>query len=135
LQSRCVASSVNLLYALQAVRVVRFSSHKEDDLPLVDAAKVCFAKYADFEGRASRSEYWWFFLAVLIGSAAASLISMRLYALFAVLTLLPMIAVGARRLHETNKSGWWQLLALVPFGIFVVFIFLAQKAQPLPEPR
>jgi uncharacterized membrane protein YhaH (DUF805 family) len=104
-------------------------------LPLVDAVKVCFVKYADFEGRASRSEYWWFFLAVLIASAAASLISMRLYALFAVLTLLPMIAVGARRLHETNKSGWWQLLALVPFGIFVVFIFLAQKAQPLPNPR
>jgi len=99
-------------------------------MPLIDAIKVCFAKYADFEGRASRSEYWWFFLAVLIGSTAAWLVSPRIYALVEVATLLPMIAVGARRLHETNKSGWWQLLGLVPFGIFVVLIFLAQKAQP-----
>jgi uncharacterized membrane protein YhaH (DUF805 family) len=98
-------------------------------MPLVDAIKTCFAKYADFEGRASRSEYWWFFLAVSIGSMVTWLTSPRIYALFEVVTLLPMLAVGARRLHETNKSGWWQLLALVPFGIFVVLIFMAQKAQ------
>ena len=104
-------------------------------MPLIDAVKVCFRKYADFEGRASRSEYWWFFLAVLIGGTAVASISIRLCGLFEVLTLLPMIAVGARRLHETNKSGWWQLLALVPSVIFLVFILLAQRAEPLANAR
>jgi len=97
-----------------------------------DAVRACLAKYADFNGRAARTEYWWFFLAVLLGSAAASIISLKVYLLFALATLLPMIAVGARRLHDTNRSGWWQLLALVPFGVVVVFILLAQRSK---EPR
>ncbi|HEY7096457.1 MAG TPA: DUF805 domain-containing protein [Terriglobales bacterium] len=97
-------------------------------MPIVDSVKVCFAKYADFNGRAPRTEYWWFFLAVLLVSAAASIISLRFYALVEVATMLPMIAVGARRLHDTNRSGWWQLLALVPFGVFAVVILLAQPS-------
>ncbi|PYX34224.1 MAG: hypothetical protein DMG80_03030 [Acidobacteria bacterium] len=48
-------------------------------------------------------------------------------------TLPPMIAVGARRLHDTNRSGWWQLLALIPFGVVVPIILLAQKSIP-PNP-
>jgi len=97
-----------------------------------DAVKACLAKYADFSGRATRAEYWWFFLAVLLASAAALTVSLKAYSLFTLATLLPMIAVGARRLHDTNRSGWWQLFALVPFGVVVVFIFLAQKSK---EPR
>jgi uncharacterized membrane protein YhaH (DUF805 family) len=100
-------------------------------MPIVDAVKACLTKYADFNGRATRTEYWWFFLAVLLGSAAASLITLRVYALFSLATLLPMIAVGARRLHDTNRIGWWQLLALVPFGVILVIIFLAQRGTPL----
>ena len=95
---------------------------------MIDAVKACLAKYADFDGRATRAEYWWFFLAVLLGSAAASVIGFRTYALFALVTLLPMVAVGARRLHDTNRSGWWQLLALVPFGVILVVILLAQRS-------
>src|SRR5262245_46141726 len=95
--------------------------------------KTCLAKYADFKGQASRTEYWWFFLAVLLGSAAASLISYRLYALFAVATALPLIAVGTRRLHDTNRSGWWQLLALVPFGAILVIVFLVQRGTAKPD--
>ncbi len=100
-------------------------------MPIVDAVKACFTKYADFNGRATRTEYWWFFLAVLLGSAAATLITLKIYALFSLATLLPMIAVGARPLHDTNRSGWWQLLALVPFGVILVIIFLAQRSTPL----
>jgi len=99
-------------------------------MPIVDAVRACFAKYADFNGRATRSEYWWFFLAVLLGSAAALSIAYRLYVLFSLVTLLPMIAVGARRLHDTNRSGWWQLLALVPFGVILVVVFLVQRSTP-----
>ena len=43
---------------------------------------------------------------------------------------LPLLAAGARRLHDTNKSGWWQLLGLAPFGVIVVFIVLAQESMP-----
>ncbi|MBZ5656702.1 MAG: DUF805 domain-containing protein [Acidobacteriia bacterium] len=100
-------------------------------MPIVDAVKACFRKYAHFDGRATRTEYWWFFLAVLLGSAIASLIALRVYALFSLVALLPMIAVGARRLHDTNRSGWWQLLALVPFGVIVPLILLAQRSTPL----
>jgi uncharacterized membrane protein YhaH (DUF805 family) len=71
----------------------------------MDAVKTCLAKYADFSGRATRAEYWWFFLAVLLGSAVTSLITLRIYALFSLVTLLPLIAAGARRLHDTNRSG------------------------------
>jgi uncharacterized membrane protein YhaH (DUF805 family) len=95
-------------------------------MPIVQAVKSCFAKYADFEGRATRSEYWWFFLAVTLAGAIAMVIGVKLYTLVALVTALPMLAVGARRLHDTNRGGWWQLLGLVPFGAFVVFIFLAQ---------
>jgi uncharacterized membrane protein YhaH (DUF805 family) len=98
-------------------------------MQMVDAVKACFANYADFNGRATRSEYWWFFLAVLLGSATASLIAPRFYALFALVTLLPMIAVGARRLHDTDRSGWWQLLALAPFGVILVINLLGTKEQ------
>ena len=99
-------------------------------MPIVLAIKACLTKYGDFSGRATRSEYWWFFLAVLLGEAVTSLIAPKVYALFALLTLLPLIAVGARRLHDTNRSGWLQLLGLVPFGIIVVIIFLAQQSRP-----
>ena len=97
-------------------------------MTFLDAIRVCLAKYADFTGRATRAEYWWFFLAVLIGSAAASAAHPALYGLFSVAALLPLLAVGARRLHDTNRSGWWQLLGLVPFGIIVVIILLALPA-------
>ena len=70
-----------------------------------------------------------FFLAVLLGSAVAMIIGYRLYTLVSLVILLPMIAVGARRLHDTNRSGWWQLLALVPFGIILVVVFLAQRTE------
>ena len=99
-------------------------------MPIVDAVRACLVKYADFGGRASRSEYWWFFLAALLGSAITSLISLKVYTLFSLATLPPLIAVGARRLHDTNRSGWWQLLALIPFGVVVPFIFLAQRSKP-----
>ncbi len=94
-------------------------------MTFLTATQVCVAKYAEFDGRATRAEYWWFVLAVLIGSAAAAVSSPQLCALFSAAALLPTIAVGARRLHDTNRSGWWQLLALVPFGVFVLAFLLS----------
>lgn len=95
-----------------------------------ESIKVCFAKYADFSGRASRSEYWWFILFIILAGLAISLISQELSGLFTLGTLLPSIAAAARRLHDTNRSGWWQLIVLVPVvGFIVLVVLLAQEGK------
>lgn len=94
------------------------------------SVQTCFKKYAEFNGRALRSEYWWFALAVFLVSLVLTVISSTLSNLFSLATLLPSLAVGARRLHDTNRSGWWQLLWLIPIiGWIVMIVFLAQQGQ------
>jgi uncharacterized membrane protein YhaH (DUF805 family) len=91
--------------------------------------KLCFSKYADFNGRASRPEYWWFALFIFLASAVLSMVSNVLPGIFAIATLLPSLAVAARRLHDTERSGWWLLIGLVPVvGFIVLIVFLAQKS-------
>lgn len=82
-------------------------------------------QYADFGGHAERAEYWWFMLFVVLAAAAATLISEVLGAVVVLLLLVPLLAAGARRLHDAGHSGWWQLLALVPFGGVVPLLMLA----------
>jgi uncharacterized membrane protein YhaH (DUF805 family) len=95
-----------------------------------ESIQTCFRKYATFEGSASRSEYWWFFLFLLLASLAASVISPKLNVLFWLATLLPALAAASRRLHDTDRSGWWQLVALIPFvGFIVLLVFLVQKGR------
>ena len=95
-----------------------------------ESIKVCFRKYADFTGRATRSEYWWFFLFVLLVSSAASVVSDTLCVMFALGTLLPSLAAATRRLHDTGRSRWWQPNSLIPVvGLVVLFVFLAQEGR------
>lgn len=95
-----------------------------------ESVKVCFTKYAEFSGRASRSEYWWFVLFVILGTVAASVISDKLSILFTLATLLPSTAAAARRLHDTNRSGWWQLVGFVPLvGLIALLVLLAQESK------
>ena len=75
----------------------------------MDAVKTCFTKYADFNGRAGLPEYWWFFLFLFIASIILSGVSGLLANIFSLATFVPFIAVTARRLHDSNKSGWLQL--------------------------
>ncbi|MBS7778651.1 DUF805 domain-containing protein [Acidovorax sp. CCYZU-2555] len=94
-----------------------------------ESIRVCFSKYADFSGRATRSEYWWFVLFIILASLGISMISDVLGAIFGLATLLPSIAAATRRLHDTNRSGWWQLICLVPLiGWIVLIVFLAQDS-------
>ena len=90
------------------------------------AISSCFAKYATFSGRASRSEYWWFFLFQVLASVAASMVGELLYGLVGLGLLLPALAVGTRRLHDIGKSGWWQLLMLSGIGYFLLVYWWAQ---------
>ena len=104
--------------------------HQGHDMTFQESIKVCFNKYADFTGRASRAEYWWFMLFILLVSLAASMISPMLSGLFSLGTLLPCLAAATRRLHDTNRSGWWQLVALVPvIGFIIILVFLAQESK------
>jgi uncharacterized membrane protein YhaH (DUF805 family) len=91
---------------------------------------TCFSKYADFNGRASRSEFWWWALFVFLVSVAASFFSQMLSGIFSLATLLPYLAVGARRLHDTNRSGWFQLLSLIPLiGWIILLVFFIQEGK------
>ncbi len=92
-----------------------------------------YLKYVTFSGRARRKEYWMFMLFYIIVYIVLMIIDVLigtsgiLSGLFALGTLLPSLAVAARRLHDVNKSGWWQLLYLIPFGGFVVLYFLVSR--------
>ena len=95
-----------------------------------ESIQVCFKKYADFTGRAGRPEYWWFMLFIVLAGAAAGIISHYASALFYLATLLPSVAAATRRLHDTGRSGWWQLIGLVPIlGWIVLLVFLTQEGK------
>ena len=94
------------------------------------AIKTCFGKYVDFNGRALRSEFWYFQLFLFIASVVLQEVSKPLSGAFGLATLLPNLAVGARRLHDIGKSGWWQLLWLVPvIGWIVLIVWWATKGE------
>jgi uncharacterized membrane protein YhaH (DUF805 family) len=96
----------------------------------IDAIKICFNKYADFNGCASRPEFWWWVLFTFLGSAALRTVSFSLSGLFSIATFLPSIAVGARRLHDTDRSGWLQLLGLIPVvGWIILIIWCAERGK------
>ena len=97
----------------------------------VDAVKHCLRQYATVTGRARRPEFWWFMLFAFLVSTAASVIDPRLNALVSIALLLPALAVSARRLHDIDKSGWWQLVGIVPFvGWIIVLYWYVQPSQP-----
>jgi len=99
-------------------------------MTFVESIKTCFSKYADFNGRASRPELWWWVLFVILASAALSTISSMLSGLFSLAVLVPNIAVTARRLHDTDRSGWLQLVALIPLiGWIVVIYWCVQEGK------
>lgn len=100
--------------------------------------KTCFNKFAQFSGRASRSEFWFFVLFGTIGSAVAVVIDTMIfnysweedgpiYIIFQIIIFIPSIAVGSRRLHDIDKSGWWQLLIFTIIGIIPLIIWFAKK--------
>lgn len=99
--------------------------------------------YATFSGRARRKEYWMFFLFnvlislglgvldVVAGTYSVEYETGFFSGLYSLLVLIPGIAVGVRRLHDTNRSGWWILISLIPLiGVIVLFVFMCLDSQP-----
>ena len=101
------------------------------------AVKSCFSRYATFNGRASRSEYWYFQLfvhvtlavLVVLASIARDMATAVGVAgcVFYLFIWLPSLAAAVRRLHDRNRSGWHYLWVLVPFGAIAVLIWLSQE--------
>lgn len=110
--------------------------------------KSVFSKYADFSGRATRSEYWYFYLfnflvvmvyyialfAMLVSgsrdSSAAGYLSV-MFIIYALVMTIPSLAVTVRRLHDTGHSGWWIFLNLIPvIGSIVLFIWFITDSDP-----
>ena len=99
--------------------------------------------YATYSGRARRKEYWMFFLFnvlislglgvldVVAGTYSVEYETGFFSGLYSLLVLIPGIAVGVRRLHDTNRSGWWILISLIPIiGVLVLFVFTCLDSQP-----
>ena len=101
---------------------------------------TCFGKFFTFSGRASRPEFWWFYLfSVLISWGAdiatgASMgpnsdVAAGIQVLLGLIFFFPTLAVSTRRLHDTGHSGWWQLLYLTGIGIIVLIVWWASKGE------
>ena len=107
-------------------------------MSFTEAIKTCFHKYVDFSGRASRSEYWWFFLFTVIARLVAVFIP-GVGFIAGLVLLLPSLAAMVRRLHDINRTGWWTLLlagmgvvGMIPGVYIAVFIGFWAGAK-LPE--
>ena len=101
-----------------------------------------FSKYFQFQGRARRAEYWWFTLfnalmstGITIVENGTGLTDMEasfgpLSALYLLVTLLPTLTLGVRRLHDIGRSGWWLLIGIIPFiGILVLLVFVCIDSE------
>lgn len=106
-------------------------------MTFMESVQTVFSNYATFVGRAKRSEFWWWVLFVVGASIILNIIdgivlggSGIIGGLFSLATLVPGIAVTARRLHDIGRSGWWQLIAFIPLlGLIVMIYFCVQPTQ------
>lgn len=117
-------------------------------MDFMTAVRTCFSKYVTFSGRAQRSEFWWFALFTFGGNIILSIIDSILFGaittgpgsinastdtpvlsgIFLLITFLPSISVAVRRLHDTDRSGWWWWLWLVPLiGFIILIVWYASK--------
>ena len=107
-----------------------------------ESVRTVFSKYADFNGRAARSEYWWFTLFAIIANIILNILDTAVFgttmaseagnvgifsALFSLAIVIPSIAVAARRLHDVNRSGWWLLLYLTGIGVLLLLYWYVQR--------
>ncbi|MTI15843.1 DUF805 domain-containing protein [Rhodobacteraceae bacterium RKSG542] len=117
-------------------------------MTFAEAIQSGFSNYANFYGRAARSEFWWWTLFVMLVMVGAHLIDgfviapllglpsfspadgAPLSAILSLALLLPGLAMAVRRLHDTGRSGWWVLIGLIPLlGALVLIYFYVQPSS------
>lgn len=119
------------------------SARANDNQTMFSWYSVVFSKYAEFDGRSRRSEYWYFSLVNILiylafqmllimtfPSFALPMILAMMYLFYAVVAFIPSLAVLFRRLHDTGRSGWWWLILFIPLvGTIILLTFLAEDSQ------
>lgn len=118
-------------------------------MTFAEAVRACLSNYVTFSGRARRAEYWYFVLFALLVQIAAAILDGGIWSarlgmgggmmwggngpiqgLVSLALFLPQLAVGVRRLHDTGRSGWWLLIALVPMvGLIVLLVFMVLPGE------
>ena len=126
-------------------------------MDFIDSTKSGFTRYFDFTTRSSRSEYWWWALFVILVSIVLVVVNSILFGptvgeshtggitymydggilglIFTLLTLIPWVALGCRRLHDVDKSGWWQLIMIIPLIGFLVLLYWFVKRGDVGQNR
>ena len=100
---------------------------------LIESVKYCYKNYSNFKGRATRSEFWYFYLFFYLTIFLLTFISgiikegeamFVIGAIFVLGSLIPFVAVTTRRLHDVGRSGWWQVLGAIPYVNIIAVIVL-----------
>lgn len=106
-----------------------------------EAISTCMGKYGTFSGRASRSEFWWFMLFTILMDWGSTIVSRATFGfedpmvdifplIVSLVFFVPAIAAGSRRLHDIGKSGWWQLLSIIPIiGWILIIVWFATNTK------
>ncbi|WP_290087674.1 DUF805 domain-containing protein [Paramuribaculum intestinale] len=111
-------------------------------LGFVDAVKRVINKYAEFKGRASRAEFWWWMLGCAVVSVVLSILAaitgfklfQMISGLFSLAVLVPTLAVSWRRLHDTGRAGGWWFINFIPaVGLIIFIVFCAAPSEPQPN--
>ena len=109
-------------------------------MSFTDSIRICFRKYFDFKGRASRSEFWWFTLFLVCVGTVTGTIDALLFGwefsdptpltnIATIVTLIPSFSVSWRRLHDVGKSGWWNLISLTIIGLIPLIIWCIRASD------
>ena len=102
---------------------------------LVESVKTCFKKYGVIEGRASRSEYWFFILFCALVSIPLEFFAYEnlniaiIELIVSIGFFIPSVTVATRRLHDVNRSGWWQLISFTIIGIIPLLYWLCKNSD------
>lgn len=110
---------------------------ERENMTFGESIKTVFSKYVDFDGRARRSEYWYFTLFIfildavlwLLGHLVSAKFGNTLMSLVSLAIFLPSLGVAVRRLHDIGKSGWWVLLIITVIGSLLLIFWWVQDSQ------
>ena len=120
--------------------IINSTEKSEEDYNIFDWFIKCLKNYANFNGRARRKEFCFFYLALVICNIFAMVLDAILetevifYGIVTLATIIPFLAVSARRLHDIGKSGWWYLISLTIIGIILLIIWWAKEGETFSNP-
>lgn len=127
--AKSLASALGVEVSEIWIQEPKVSSEQRTTDSKIEIIRDAFIQFSNFDGKASRPQYWLFFAFCFASMAICTVISAALATIVGVLILLPLLAVGSRRLHDAGYSGWWQLFALVPLGIIGVLYMLTLESK------